>query len=376
MRSEHSGSVSARLGREVAARRLQPDPAQQHAALRLDTLSEELRRHSPSAMRRLLARIPWIGASGANGAPRGLYLWGGVGRGKTLLMDLFFASLHGSAAATGARRMHFYHFMRDVHARLGALRGREEPLQGVASHIARTTRVICLDEFMVVDIADAMILGALLEGLFRNGVTLVATSNLAPRDLYADGLQRQRFLPAIDLIQANVDVVHVDGGGDYRLRQLERAPTYFDSGRSETAAALQACFDALSAGEADGSTRITVEGRTLHAVAIRGDVAWFDFKELCEGARSQNDYLELARLYGTLIVANVPVLAGQDENAARRFIMLIDALYDHGVKILVSAAAAPAQLYRGDRLQSEFRRTASRLAEMQTKDYLAGRHRA
>jgi len=373
---EHSGSVSARLGREVAALRLQHDPVQQHAALRLDTLSEELRRHSPSAMRRFFTRFPWVGSESANSAPRGLYLWGGVGRGKTLLMDLFFASLHGSAAATGAQRVHFYQFMRAVHAQLGELRDREDPLQSVAEHIARHTRVICLDEFMVTDIADAMILAGLLAGLFSNGVTLVATSNLPPRDLYADGLQRQRFLPAIDLIQSNVDVLHVDGGSDYRLRQLERAPTYFDSGRPETAVTLRSCFESLAAGAANGSTRIAVEGRTLHAVAIRGDVAWFEFKELCEGARSQNDYLELARLYGTLIVSNIPVLTPQHEDAARRFIMLIDSIYDRGVKILVSAAAAPAALYRGERLQSEFRRAASRLAEMQTKGYLAGRHRA
>ena len=369
-------SVSARLGHEVAAYRLQFDPIQQHAALRLDALSEELRRHSPSRMRQLIARVPWFAPSPAREAPRGLYLWGGVGRGKTLLMDYFFASLHGSSAAGTAERSHFYHFMRDVHAELARLRGRPEPLAAVALRIARRTRLICLDEFMVSDIADAMILAGLFEGLFRQGVSLVATANLPPQDLYAEGLQRQRFLPAIALIQSKVDVLHVDGGSDYRLRQLERAPTYFSSAGPATPEALEACFAALAAGEAKGPARIPIEGRALHAVAAGPDMAWFEFRELCEGPRSQNDYLELARLYGTLFIANVPSFTPQDEDAARRFIMLIDSLYDHGVKIVVSAAAAPAALYRGERLAQEFERAASRLVEMQTQAYLAGRHRA
>jgi len=365
-----------RLRREVAAQRLQHDAAQQDAAARLDALREELRRRPPSMRQLLGSRVPWLASRTVSAPPRGLYLWGGVGRGKTLMMDLFFASLQVSRAAERAERSHYYHFMRAVHTELGSIRGRTDPLSSVAQRIARRTRLICLDEFMVTDIADAMILGGLFAGLFRRGVALVATSNLPPQDLYADGLQRQRFVPAIELIQSHVDVLHFDGGSDYRLRELERAPTYFDAGRPEAPAALEARFAALAGGSAAGPATLRIDGRALRALATGPDMAWFEFQELCAGPRSQNDYIELARLYGTLFIANIPIFRPQDEDAARRFIMLIDELYDRGVKIVVSARAAPAALYRGERLHDEFRRAASRLIEMQTQAYLAGRHRA
>ncbi len=362
-------TVTGRLDADVAAHRLQFDGSQRDAARRLDALAAALRaRNSPGPLQRLRSLFPWR-SDAAVLAPRGLYLWGGVGRGKTLLMDLFFATV------PGAQRSHFYHFMRDVHAELASIKQHAEPLDMVAQRVSERAQVICLDEFFVSDIGDAMILAGLFEGLFQRGVTLVATSNLPPQDLYKDGLQRQRFLPAIHMIQEHVDVLHLDGGVDYRLRQLEMAPTYLDSTLPGTATAMLERFAALTGGGATGPATLKVEGRPLRAVNLGTGTVWFEFNELCQGPRSQNDYIELARLYHTIFIANIPVFDGSDDNAARRFIMLIDELYDRGVKIVVSAAAAPPSLYRGERLRFEFERAASRLIEMQTQEYLAGQHR-
>jgi cell division protein ZapE len=369
--SSAAKTVRARLRDQVSTGRLEPDLPQDAAAARLDELRESLEHRRGRLAETLRARLPWLPASAAAQAPRGVYLWGGVGRGKTLLMDAFFASLQN----VPRERSHFYHFMRGVHTALARIKNRKHPLELVAEHIAEV-RVLCLDEFFVADIADAMILAALFEGLFRRGVTLVATSNVPPHELYKGGLQRQRFLPAVALIDARMDVVHLDGGSDYRLRRLERAPTYLDSGLERTSRDLMQQFAALAGGAGGAPTTLQIEGRPLRAIAAAADIAWFEFRELCEGPRSQNDYIEIARLYGTLFVANVPIFTPQDEDAARRFIMLIDELYDRGVKTVVSAAAAPAALYHGERLTFEFQRAASRLVEMQTQQYLAGRHRA
>jgi cell division protein ZapE len=361
--TDESQTVGARWRAEVAAHRLQFDSVQETAAARLDRIAAELRRERRGWLDRWRMRP---------GTTRGLYLWGGVGRGKTLLMDAFFASL---GPVTG-ERSHFYRFMRNVHEELGRVKGSESPLDLVARRIAKRVRVLCLDEFFVGDIADAMILSGLLDGLFRRGVTLVATSNVAPQDLYEDGLQRQRFLPAIALIEAHVDVLRVDSGIDYRLRQLERAPTYLDSALPQTAAAMRERFTALAGGSAVAPATLVVEGRPIRALATGPDIAWFEFSELCEGPRSQNDYIDLARLFGTVFISNIPVFTPSHEDAARRFVMLIDELYDRGVKTVVSAAAQPAELYRGERLRFEFQRAASRLVEMQTQAYLAGHHHA
>ncbi len=361
-------TVTARLDADVAAHRLQFDGAQREAAQRLDALNAVLRaRASSGTLQRLQSLLPWRVHAAAQ--PRGLYLWGGVGRGKTLLMDLFFATIQGG------ERSHFYHFMRNVHAELATIKQHAQPLDIVAQRLADRARVICLDEFFVSDIGDAMILAGLFEGLFRRGVTLVATSNLPPQDLYKDGLQRQRFLPAIDLIQAHVEVLQLDGGVDYRLRQLEMAPTYLDSTLAGTPAALRERFRALTGGGATGPATLTIEGRPIRALNVGAGTVWFEFAELCLGPRSQNDYIELARLYHTIFIANIPLFDGTNENAARRFIMMIDEFYDRGVKIVVSAAAPPPALYRGERVRFEFERAASRLIEMQTQDYLAGQHR-
>ncbi len=367
-------SVSMRLSGEVAAQRFEFDAGQREAAGRLDRLSEAL--GEDSLADKLRARFPRLSNQWLPGAPpqsqtRGIYLWGGVGRGKTLLMDWFYDSLRTARR----ERSHFYRFMRHVHSELRSATGREDPLEIVAQRLAERARVICLDEFLVADIADAMILGGLIEGLFRRGVTLVATSNTPPQDLYKDGLQRQRFLPAIDLLQTHMEVVHLDGVIDYRLRRLEQAPTYLDSALAGTAAQLQRSFAALAGASAAGPTVLTIEERPLAALAVGAGIVWFEFAELCAGPRSQNDYIELARMYPAVFVSNIPVFTHDDENAARRCIMLIDEFYDRRVKLVVSAAAPPAALYRGERLQAEFDRTASRLIEMQTQQYLAGEHR-
>jgi cell division protein ZapE len=329
-------SVSERLEAAVAQRRLEFDAGQVRAAERLDALAAALRVSDGGVLQALRSRISWFPQGAERAAPRGLYLWGGVGRGKTLLMDTFHASL----GAVPSEREHFYRFMRGIHSELALIKGRTDPLDLAAAHIAQRARVLCLDEFFVSDIGDAMILAGLLQGLFRRGVVLVATSNTAPRDLYKEGLQRQRFVPAIELIEAHVDVLELDSGIDYRLRQLERAPTYLDSRAPETLGKLEQRFAALAGGEVVRDVTLQIEGRPLNARAV------------------------------------VPQFTPADEDAARRFIMLIDELYDRCVKIVVSAAAPPTQLYHGERLQFEFERAASRLVEMQTQHYLAGCHRA
>jgi cell division protein ZapE len=364
-------SVAARLAAEVGSGRLAPDVSQQHAAVHLDRLSVQLRSQVPSLTQRLRSRLRWLPPAAAAQAPRGVYLWGGVGRGKTLLMDFFEATL----GEVPRERTHFYRFMRQVHAELRAAGNRTDPLDTVAQRFAERERVICLDEFFVADIADAMILAGFFEGLFRRGVTLVATSNVAPRLLYKDGLQRQRFLPAIDLLEAHVEVVHLDGGVDYRLRQLESAPTYLDSNLPSTAAHLVERFAALAGTARAGRTTLTIEERPIVAQATGPGMVWFEFDDICDGPRGQNDYIEIARLYHTIFVSHVPIFNAGNENAARRFIMLIDELYDRNVNIVVSAAAAPGSLYQGEKLRFEFERAASRLIEMQTENYLSGEHR-
>jgi cell division protein ZapE len=374
--------VAARLAAEVDAGRLIVDASQQRAAVHLDRLSAQLRSKVPSLTQRLRLRLRWSPAQPL----RGMYLWGGVGRGKTLLMDFFDATL----ARVPRERTHFYRFMRQVHADLRVIGNRSDPLDAVAQRFAARARVICLDEFFVADIADAMILAGLLDGLFRYGVTLVATSNVAPRHLYQDGLQRQRFLPAIDLLEAHVEVVNLDGGVDYRLRQLEAAPTYLDATLASTPTDLAERFAALAGGRPTGGrpaggrpadaasagpTTLIIEERPVVAQATAAGLVWFEFADLCDGPRGQNDYIEIARLYHTVFISNVPLFTVANENAARRFIMLIDEFYDRSVNIVVSAAAAPAALYRGETLRFEFERAASRLIEMQTEAYLAGQHR-
>jgi len=297
---------------------------------------------------------------------RGLYLWGGVGRGKTFLVDAFHAEL----PIRDKRREHFHRLMHDVHARLAKHRDRASPLEQVASDLAAKARILCIDEFVVGDVADAMILGTLLEALFRRGVTLVATSNLPPTELYRGGLQRERFLPAIALIEEHCRVMELDGGTDYRLRQLERAMLWLGPATAEADARLAAEFEQLADGRGERDVKVQVEGRPVRARREAEGVVWFDFRELCEGPRSAADYIEIARCYQAVFLSGVPVMGAAADDAARRFITLVDELYDRGVKLVVSAAAdAPEALYRGERLAFEFRRAASRLHEMQSAQY-------
>jgi cell division protein ZapE len=302
----------------------------------------------------------------------GLYLWGGVGRGKTFLMDLFFDCL----AVEDKRRVHFHRMMHSVHAQLKTLDGIEDPLDRIAEHIARSTQVLCFDEFYVSDIADAMILGRLLEGIFTRGVVLVATSNTRPDDLYRDGLQRQRFLPAIDLINAHTHVVEMGGSVDYRLRLLQQSGTYLTPDDAASASKLQYFFDESASCEPVENRELDINGRNIRALRTAKGIAWFDFDTLCDGPRSQNDYIELARWYPAIIVSGVPRLDSSQDDQARRFIALVDEFYDRRVKLILSAAVPADRLYTGQRLRLEFDRTVSRLMEMQSTDYLAAPHLA
>ena len=299
---------------------------------------------------------------------RGLYIWGGVGRGKTYLMDLF----HDALPFADKRRLHFHRFMQRVHADLRGFAGRANPLDAVAERFAGETRVLCFDEFYVADIGDAMILAELLTSLFERGVTLVATSNTEPAKLYENGLQRRRFLPAIDLIERHMEVIHVGGDTDYRLRVLRRDGIYRSDGDTE---ALAASFRALCHTTPVENAELLINSRPIRARYCAEDVVWFDFAAICDGPRSQNDYIELARLFSTAVVDRVPMFDVAKEDQARRFISLVDEFYDRNVKVLLGAAAPIEHLYRGERLASEFERTVSRVNEMQSDAYLSGTHR-
>jgi cell division protein ZapE len=360
--------LGALYAQELAKRGFAADSAQRTAIRHLERLRAELAEAAAAPLGKRLLR----GLTSSAGAPKGVYLWGGVGRGKTWLMDLFYASL-----ASGAkRRTHFYRFMQEVHADLKKLKGMQSPLDGVADKIAKKARVICFDELFVSDIADAMILAGLFGALVKRGVALVFTSNVKPKDLYKNGLQRERFLPTIALLEKHCDVVAVDGGVDYRLRQLTAAPIYLASGDAATRAKLEELFDDLSDDDVESGGDISVNHRKIKVVRESENVIWFEFAALCEGPRSPADYVSIASEYQSVIVANVPVFGVDADNAARRFISVIDEFYDRGVNVILSAAAPPADLYKGEKLKFEFQRTASRLTEMQSTEYLARAHRA
>lgn len=358
-----------RYRRDLAADGFVEDPAQANAVQHLQALYEALlaRRESGGG---LLSKL----FKGRKPEPvKGLYFWGGVGRGKTYLMDNFYESLPFDEKM----RAHFHRFMRRVHHELKALKGEKNPLEKVADHIADEAVVICFDEFFVSDITDAMILGTLMGHLFDRGVTLVATSNIVPDGLYKDGLQRQRFLPAIDLLKKHCEVINVDGGVDYRLRALEQAEIYHSPLDEAAEQALKSAFDSLvpAAEEVLRGLPIQIEGRDIPSRYVGEDVVWFDYRALCDGPRSQNDYIEIAREFHAVLVSDVPVMTAAMEDQARRFINMVDEFYDRGVKLIVSAAAPLAEIYSGSRLTFEFERTRSRLLEMQSHDYLARPHR-
>ena len=350
--------------RLLAARHFTADAAQRAAAERLqrlyyDLLSFKVGRRS--ALRRFFTP-PEV--------PRGVYFWGGVGRGKSFLMDCFFDAV----PYRRKRRIHFHAFMHDVHRQLNELKGGSDPLLRVAEHIASEVRLLCFDEFHVSDIADAMILGRLLEALFARGTVFVMTSNYPPDGLYPNGLQRINFLPTIDMIKRRFDVVEVDHGTDYRLRTLEQMDAFLVPGDDAADKHLATDFEKI-AGSKGAPGEIEVLERKLKVQRMAPGVIWFDFDTLCAGNRSQNDYLEIAREYHTLILSRVPKMSAAMASEARRFTWLIDVLYDHRVKLLVSAECQAYDLYVEGRQASEFHRTVSRLIEMRSRDYLAEAHR-
>jgi len=338
------------------------DPDQLTAIQALDDLWHELRaRQRASLMDRLRGRRP--------GEIRGLYLWGNVGRGKTWLMDLFFDSLPGERK----QRMHFHRFMQRIHRDLRDFGRTQDPLTRVAAGWASNADVLCLDEFFVTDIADAMLLSGLLDSLFALGMTLVTTSNSPPDDLYRNGLQRAKFLPAIELIKRRTRVLRIAGDTDFRLRILEQSEIFHHPLDESAERVMTSAFDRMAA-ECELNHDLDINGRMFHA-RRRGDgVIWFDFDELCEKPRGAIDYIEIARAFNTVLVSNTPQLAEEDGNAARRFITMVDEFYDRNVKLLMSAEVPVTELYVGQRLAFEFERTASRLTEMQSHDYLARPH--
>jgi cell division protein ZapE len=348
------------------------DPTQQLAVEKLQALYDDLvvahtaKQTFISALIGRFVRRPIVPI-------RGLYFWGGVGRGKTYLMDNFYESLPFEQKM----RAHFHRFMRRVHQDLSALDKEKNPLSIVADNIAKEAKIICFDEFFVSDITDAMILATLFAELFQRGVALVATSNIIPNCLYKDGLQRARFLPAIALLNVHTEVVNIDGGTDYRLRSLQQAELYHCPLDDEADQSLYRGFFSLVPDKEKivKAQEIEVEGRQIASRYDAEDVVWFDFLAVCDGPRSQNDYIELAKEYHAVIISDVPELTVAREDQARRFINLVDEFYDRSVKLLISAEMPLHKLYSGNRLRFEFDRTVSRLLEMQSHEYLSRPHK-
>ena len=344
----------------LAERGYTADPAQLRAVVALQRCQDEwadYKARRSNAVTKLLVRPP---------LPRGVYMFGGVGRGKSFLMDCFFQAV----PLTRKTRLHFHEFMREVHRELLELKGIPDPLEELGKRIAKRFRLICFDEFHVSDVTDAMILYRLLDSLFKNRVSIVTTSNFHPDGLYPNGLHRDRILPAIDLLKSTLEVINVDNGFDYRRRTLDQAQLYHQPLGDEAEAALTATFEALAEAR-DEDPRLQIEQRQIRARRRAGGVVWFDFAQLCGGPRSQNDYLELATQFHTLILSNVPEMPPRLASEARRFTWLVDVLYDRRVKLVISAAVPPEQLYADGPLAHEFPRTVSRLQEMQSQEYLS-----
>jgi cell division protein ZapE len=346
--------------RALKERGYKPDRAQIGAIAALERCEQEwadYKARRRSALAKLLVRPP---------IPRGVYMWGGVGRGKSFLMDCFFQAV----PLTRKTRLHFHEFMREVHRELQDLKGTANPLDELGRRIAKRFRLICFDEFHVSDVTDAMILHRLLESMFANRVSIVTTSNFHPDGLYPNGLHRDRILPAIELIKAKLEVVNVDAGVDYRRLALEQRPTVYCPLGEAAEAAMEKAFEGVREAR-DEDPLLHIEHRELRSIRRAGGVVWFDFRTLCGGPRSQNDYLELAARFHTVLLSNVPQMPPKLASEARRFTWLVDVLYDRRVKLILSVAVPVEELYTEGPLAHEFPRTVSRLHEMQTAEYLA-----
>jgi len=348
------------------------DAAQENAVKHLQYLYEELQ-NKPlpvTGFKKVLNRWKRVVSKPEQKIIKGVYFWGGVGRGKTYLVDTFY----GSLPFKNKMRVHFHRFMHRVHQELKTLTGQADPLKIIANRFANETCIICFDEFFVSDITDAMILGTLFEELFARNVILVATSNIIPDKLYWNGLQRVRFLPAIALINKHTTVVNVDSGVDYRLRTLEQAEIYHYPLDQQAQLNLIQYFNQLASEEGKQNTDIEINNRQLATIIVADGVVCFDFSVLCESARSQNDYMEISREFHTVLLANVKQMNASCDDSTRRFIALVDEFYERNVKLIISAEVALEKLYLDGRLQFEFKRCLSRLQEMQSHDYLASEH--
>ncbi|MGM9426486.1 cell division protein ZapE [Hydrogenophaga sp. MI9] len=357
-------SVRATYEAELKTRGYTTDPAQQRAIAALERCAADwanYKQKRSNALKKMFVK-PEI--------PRGVYMFGGVGRGKSFLMDCFF----NAVPIRRKTRLHFHEFMREVHRELRELQGTVNPLDELGERIAKRYKLICFDEFHVADVTDAMILHRLLDALFKAGVGFVTTSNFHPDGLYPNGLHRDRILPAIELLKQKLEVLSVDNGTDYRQRTLTHIELYHTPLGELADAAMDKTFGELAEAH-DESPVMQIESREIRALRRAGGVIWFDFQTLCGGPRSQNDYLEIATQFHTLMLSNVPQMAVRQASEARRFTWLIDVLYDRRVKLVMSAAVPPEQLYLDGPMSHEFPRTVSRLGEMQSAEYLALEHR-
>ena len=345
------------------------DPAQENAVKELQRLFDELTKPTQKVTWRVKIRAKF-GKGMSQPSIQGIYFWGGVGRGKTYLVDTFYDCLPFEQKM----RIHFHRFMHRVHTELKTLSGQSDPLQIVAKRLAAETKVICFDEFFVSDITDAMILGTLMEALFGYGIVLVATSNIIPNELYRNGLQRARFLPAIELINQNTRIVNVDSGIDYRLRTLEQAEIYHHPLDTAATENLYSYFSQLAADEGRMNTTIEIENRQIPCLRDADGVLMLTFRALCDGPRSQTDYMELSRCYHSVLVADVEQMSQATDDIARRFIAMVDEFYERNVKLIMSAEVPLEALYTEGRLNFEFKRCLSRLQEMQSHEYLALQH--
>ena len=353
-------SVQAVYERELQQRGYHSDPAQLRAIASLERCATDWTHYKSkrsNSLKKLINR-PEI--------PRGVYMYGGVGRGKSFLMDCFFSAV----PIERKTRLHFHEFMREVHRELRELQGTVNPLDVLGQRMAKRYKLLCFDEFHVADITDAMILHRLLDALFRHGVGFVTTSNFKPDDLYPGGLHRDRIKPAIELLNSKLEVINVDNGTDYRRQTLEQVDLFITPNGPEADAKLSQTFDRLAETQ-DEDPVMTIEARQISARRRAGGVVWFDFRTLCGGPRSQNDYLEIASQFHTVILSDVPQMPVRMASEARRFTWLVDVLYDRRVKLVISSAVPAEELYTEGPLSHEFPRTVSRLTEMQSAEFLA-----